>query len=205
MAPQKGFSDGVEQKNRIRRLLTTFFKERECFTLVRPLTNEENLQNLEKMDLKSVRPEFFEQIINLRRHVLNRIKPKILNGRILNGQMMSGILKSYICSINNGAVPNIESAWTYVCRNECIKAVSESIELYDNVIKDILHNKLPLPVEELKNYHIMGKERAFLLFKKKAIGEAGDEFIKELRKKIKSKFYNIKLENEKESNVILVC
>ena len=112
-------------------------------------------------------------------------------------------MKSYICSINNGAVPNIESAWTYVCKNECIKAVGESIELYDNVIKDILHNKLPLPVEELKNYHSMGKERAFLLFKKKAIGEAGDEFIKELRKKIKSKFYNLKLENEKESNVIL--
>jgi hypothetical protein len=51
LAPQKGFSDGVEQKNRIRRLLTSFFKERDCFTLVRPLTNEENLQNLEYMDL----------------------------------------------------------------------------------------------------------------------------------------------------------
>mmetsp|Transcript_960 Transcript_960/g.873 ORF Transcript_960/g.873 Transcript_960/m.873 type:complete len:256 (+) Transcript_960:71-838(+) len=43
LAPQKGFSDGVEQKNRIRRLLTSFFRERDCFTLVRPLTNEENL------------------------------------------------------------------------------------------------------------------------------------------------------------------
>lgn len=40
---QKGFSDGVDQKNRIRRLLTTFFKERDCITLVRPLTQETNL------------------------------------------------------------------------------------------------------------------------------------------------------------------
>lgn len=28
LAPQKGFSDDVEEKNRIRRLLTAFFKER---------------------------------------------------------------------------------------------------------------------------------------------------------------------------------
>jgi len=40
LAPQKGFTDEIEEKNRVRRLLTTFFKERECFTLVRPLLDE---------------------------------------------------------------------------------------------------------------------------------------------------------------------
>jgi hypothetical protein len=40
---QKGFSDQVEQKNRIRRLLKSFFRERDCSTVIRPLTNEENL------------------------------------------------------------------------------------------------------------------------------------------------------------------
>ena len=40
---QKGFSDSTEQKNRIRRLLRNFFKERDCCTMIRPLTNEENL------------------------------------------------------------------------------------------------------------------------------------------------------------------
>ena len=35
LAPQKGFSDDVETKNRIRRLLTTFFPERDCITMVR--------------------------------------------------------------------------------------------------------------------------------------------------------------------------
>ena len=41
--PQKGFSDGVESKNRIRRMLKSFFKERDCCTMIRPLTKEENL------------------------------------------------------------------------------------------------------------------------------------------------------------------
>ena len=59
---QKGFSDSVESKNRIRRLLQTFFKERDCFTMVRPLMDEENLQNLDKLDFDKLRPEFFEQV-----------------------------------------------------------------------------------------------------------------------------------------------
>ncbi len=41
---QKGFSEAVESKNRIRRLLKSFFKERDCCTMVRPLTSEDKLQ-----------------------------------------------------------------------------------------------------------------------------------------------------------------
>lgn len=57
---QKGFSDSVEQKNRIRRLLKSFFKDRDCCTMIRPLTNEENLQNLANMDLDELRADFVE-------------------------------------------------------------------------------------------------------------------------------------------------
>jgi hypothetical protein len=62
---QRGYSEGVEAKNRIRSLLSTLFKERDCVTLVRPLTNEENLQNLDKLDFDQLRPEFFEQVNKL--------------------------------------------------------------------------------------------------------------------------------------------
>ena len=60
LALQKGFSDGVEEKNRIRRLLTNFFSDRDCHTLVRPLTKESELQNLANMEMDQLRPEFFE-------------------------------------------------------------------------------------------------------------------------------------------------
>jgi hypothetical protein len=43
LAAQKGFSDSIESKNRIRRLLKSFFHERDCVTMIRPLTNEERL------------------------------------------------------------------------------------------------------------------------------------------------------------------
>lgn len=43
LGAQKGFSEAVEQKNRIRRLLKSFFKERDCCTMIRPLTQEDQL------------------------------------------------------------------------------------------------------------------------------------------------------------------
>ena len=60
LGQQKGFSESVESKNRIRRLLKSFFKERDCCTMIRPLTKEDQLQNLAEMDLDQLRPEFVE-------------------------------------------------------------------------------------------------------------------------------------------------
>ena len=41
LALQKGFSESIDKKNRIRRLLKSFFKDRDCCTMIRPLTKED--------------------------------------------------------------------------------------------------------------------------------------------------------------------
>ena len=169
--------------------------------MVRPLTKEENLQNLDKMDLEELRPEFSRQAISLRRHILNKMRPKTMNNRILNGGMYAELTKSYVNAINNGAVPNIENTWSLVCRTECMKVMHTAIETYENLLKEVLYNKIPLPPEELKNYHTIGKQRAIGLFKRKAIGDVTDEYLRDLTKEIKLKYFNLKLENEREFNV----
>ena len=45
--------------------------------------------------------------------------------------MYCDLVKSYVTAINNGAVPAIESAWTYICKNECQKAVAEAFDTYE--------------------------------------------------------------------------
>jgi hypothetical protein len=57
---QKGTSDSIENKNRIRRLLRLFFKDRDCFTLVRPVEDEKMLQQLAEIDPKLLREEFVD-------------------------------------------------------------------------------------------------------------------------------------------------
>ena len=55
---QKGTSDAVQNKNKIRRLITSYFTERDCFTIVRPTEDEKSLQKLEKIPDSAMRPEF---------------------------------------------------------------------------------------------------------------------------------------------------
>lgn len=74
------------------------------------------------MELEKLRPEFVDQVQQLRRKVINRIKPKSINGRKLNGEMLFNLAKSYVDAINKGAVPSIESSWSYICKNECLRA-----------------------------------------------------------------------------------
>ena len=96
LQPQKGFSEAVEQKNRIRRLLKSFFKERDCVTMIRPLMGEDGLQSLERLELEDLRADFVDQITQLRRRVINRVKPKTLNGKKLTGEMLYGLVESYV-------------------------------------------------------------------------------------------------------------
>lgn len=55
---QRGTSDAVENKNRTRRMITSFFKDRDCYTMVRPTENERDLQKLQDLTNGNMRPEF---------------------------------------------------------------------------------------------------------------------------------------------------
>jgi len=37
------------------------------------------------MDISKLRPEFYEEVLSLRKKILNRIKPKQINDKNLNG------------------------------------------------------------------------------------------------------------------------
>jgi len=82
LQPQSGFSEAIDQKNRIRKLINSFFSDPDCCTIVRPLTKEEHLQNLEEMSIKKLRPEFLEQIMLLPRKILHMMKVKSLKKKV---------------------------------------------------------------------------------------------------------------------------
>lgn len=199
----KNLSDASEQKNKIRSLLKDFFRDRNCITLVRPLTEESNLQNLDKMDLSQLRPEFSEQVNNLRKLVLKQIKPKTLNGKYLNGEMFCNLIKSYIEAINQGAVPVIENAWGFMCKNECAKAMKNSVAVYEKYVTDnfslFKHKKIPNTNTELRKIHREAKEKAVESFKRFAIGNYLDEYLIKLKIEIREIYENYQKQNESEA------
>jgi hypothetical protein len=139
--------------------------------MVRPLTKEENLQILEKMELEDLRSEFVEQVMQLRRKVINRIKPKMMNGKKLNGEMLFNLAYTYVDAINKGVVPNIETAWSYICKNECLKAQQDSYEKFETNFMENFELRSPVFDNELKEIYVDSKKVALEEFSKVAVGD----------------------------------
>lgn len=195
---QKGFSDKIEEKNRIRRLLKTFFKERQCFTMIRPITNEEALQNLEEMEEKDLRQDFLEQVVQLRKKVLHGVKPKLLNGKQLSPNMFITLAESYVTSINKGAVPNIENAWTYICQNESKKSLEKAIVHFDEFLNDQIFHYLPMEENDLRERFKEAKDECKQIFIKNSVGGVSNEHLEELKFQIQQKMDKVFQENERE-------
>lgn len=78
------------------------------------------------------------------------MRPKTMNGKNLSGELYVGLMNSYVKAINEGSVPNIENAWTYICREQNEKAVEESLASYDKLVGEQLVKKLPLTANDLR-------------------------------------------------------
>jgi len=82
-----------EQKNKIRKLIKTYFRDRDCFTMVRPMLKEKDLQNLDNSTPEKLRPEFLEQVLHLRKKILNRVKVKTFKNQPLTADMYINLIK----------------------------------------------------------------------------------------------------------------
>lgn len=75
---KKGYDKRTMQRNRVCDMLRSFFRERECHTLIVPAANENVLQNIEEKQ-DQLRPEFLQQvnlfICNLCVHCLFQCSP----------------------------------------------------------------------------------------------------------------------------------
>lgn len=60
----------TEGNRRIRQALLEFFKDRECMTMVRPVLDEGDLQNINQLPDNQIRSEFMVQVQELREKIL---------------------------------------------------------------------------------------------------------------------------------------
>lgn len=102
-------------------------------------------------------------------------------------------------AINDGAVPNIENAWNYMCKEQCHKISAEAYDMFETRFKEALSLKMPCPEEDFNGASQYAEDQAEEFFKKKAFGDNIDEFLRDLKKKIKAKIQSVKVQNEKES------
>ena len=176
LAEQRGFSDSVEEKNRIRRLVKAFFPDRKCVTMVRPAIDESVLRSLEKAGPEALRPEFQEQCLSLRKLLVRSSRVKSLSGSELSGDMLSGLAQAFISAINERRVPVIESCWTYLCRERSQKAVEQSLEVYSQEMNSSFTQAWPLPQPTLQALHRDAESMAIKEFQSLIVGEDSEAF-----------------------------
>lgn len=196
----------MDEKSRIRKLIKSYFKDRDCHTMVRPITDESKLQDLQNISTDKLRPDFVEGIIQLRKKISNKIKPKQLNKNPLNGEMFVNMIKSFIEAINKGAVPNIENTWSSMCRVECLKAFEIAESNYENYLRENLGDSLASggsinTTEFIQGVHKVAKDNALALFKKKAIGDSIEENLKSLKALFKERLKHYEEQAEEGNRV----
>lgn len=116
--------------------MTTFFRDRDCFTLVRPVDDESKLQDMSRLKDTELRPKFLELIKDLRSKVFYQAKRKTFKGKPCSPAMFIELCQHFCTAINNGGLPEIESNWDMICKSESARI--EKSNLY--FIQDVGNN-----------------------------------------------------------------
>ena len=216
---QKGHRQSIEEKNLVRKMIKTYFIERDCFPMVRPVENENDLQNLMNLPESKIRPEFIKQSAMLRNKIYMKIRPKTFNGKILSGQMLVDLLESVVNAINEGAIPVIENSWNYIASNELLKNIKENTEYFKRIILEYQKENLTRPdfFNELQKYSQTLIEEIINKFKEENEKRFDDinEYVHKLKLSLNQEFKKLNEENislikdkyildlDKEINVLL--
>ena len=160
-----GFDDDVTARNRVRMLLTAFFKQRECAALPRPIIEEAALQELgsgEAVSTATLRPGFVEQLNELRAKIFSTLRPKCLHGSKLSGPMFSALLSEYVRAINAGQVPTVERGWGALVSLQSQRALATALGLFGSLLAADPEGEraFPLDRDQLERVRAEANEQA---------------------------------------------
>ncbi|KAL8468121.1 hypothetical protein ACS0TY_031380 [Phlomoides rotata] len=197
LRPVEGGRKDVAAKNEIRESIRALFPDRECYTLVRPLSNENDLQRLDQIPLDKLRPEFKSGLDSLTRYVFERTRPKQMGATVMTGPIFARITQSFLDALNNGAVPTITSSWQSVEESECQRAYELGTELY----MSSFDRAKPPEEAALREAHEDAVQKSMAAFNDTAVGAGSvrQKYEKRLQSFFKKAFEDIKKDAYREA------
>ena len=155
----KGIIEEMNKKNDIRKIIKLFFRERDCYTLIRPVNDEKKLKIIDKLPQEELRPEFLNQMNLLVKNVFENIRPKSINGGYMNGEMFLNLTKMYIESLNSDELPNINTSWKIVIDSQLKSAYDAGLDYYMKQM-DSLDYKTFLTSDKIYKEHYDIREKS---------------------------------------------
>jgi len=129
---ERALSEEVYGKGGVRATLKHFFKKRTLFPMVRPCTEESQLQKLNNLATSAFRPEFQKQLEGFRDLVkAAAVRPKELGGIALNGPALAKLALAAVASINEGKAPSIQTTFDFLQERRAKEFEEEAMADYD--------------------------------------------------------------------------
>ena len=154
MQEAPGFTNDVLRKNKIRQAIVKHFKERECYTMVRPVSDESKLAHVESINWETdaLKPEFKRQVTNFVNQVtVKKLKPKVISGKHLNSSMFLTLALEYTEALNSKEAPTVLTALDRVVHAETVKIIDEAFDAFKVELDERLgEDHLPMPADEFK-------------------------------------------------------
>ena len=155
---------------------------------------------MDDVPFDQLREEFQDQIQTLQRQLMQQVRVKEVRGNPLNGPMLSDLIEQYTNAINDGAVPNIQNAEMYIFKDQCQKALQNSVRHFEESFISQYNEHCPLSDEKLKELFDGIKEQTIHEFSEQCMGEDTFELEQHLVTSLNKIFSMTKEQNTKQSS-----
>ena len=175
-----GSSDSIEENNRIKSMVKSYFPERDCFV---------RMDSIDKNKKKLQISKYEEQINVLKNKIIKKIKPKMFYNNYLTGNMVIELIESLLININSGGAPILSNSWKYIMKSECTKLANELILKFGNELKEYRNQNINKNTffnnNQIERYKCKMLQKYMKEFNNNTIID--EETKKELYEKIKNK------------------
>lgn len=147
---QKDHWDKNSSQTLTRKVFKQVFTKRNCFTLVRPLHDEQQLRNIEQVPFESLRPEFTTKLHDIIDFIDRKTTIKTVKGNQLNGDEFCLFLKHIVASLNNDSFPRTFSIEERLLDLDKKKTMKNSVKQFKSEL-DVLMKELPVEEHTLSS------------------------------------------------------
>ncbi|XP_013401003.1 guanylate-binding protein 1-like [Lingula anatina] len=196
---RRGFGEKTRLRNNSRDKLKSYFPNRSCFVLPRPVTEDEALKQVDEVPEDQLQPAFVDGVTQLVSTIHAQSEPKKVRGVWMNSRHLVEIARNCVLAFRQDKIPSVENAVVAVRQAECLKAVEMALQFYKIAMQDTVE-ELPLQEDELKRRHRHNFDNcAERTFAEYAIFDDDGEFYNRMKADIEKEYTMICKNNESEA------
>jgi hypothetical protein len=188
------YEPGQQEKNETKRALRSYFKNRDCVCLVRPVMDEKDLKRIDELPVQKLRPEFVKGVEELLTAVKRKLSTKKIFNKEITGPAFAEFVSKYVSTMNTDKIPRIAETWNSVVQIENTKLVEQEIHKYYTFFEKHLKVHV-LSSDEFRSIHnkCMIESRKHL--QEKLLGNHQQAFHETLEQRVNQLFDKFEMAN----------